>query len=95
MNAEYEALCRFADSLPDEADDESELEPAFGERRERHEGDWVLDPYGAEDPSEFFAVAVEAFFEDAPTLKHRHDDVYGMLASYFRQDPAAWPGWTG
>lgn len=93
MGAEYETLCKFADGLPDEPDGDTELDPAFDERRDRHEGDWVIDPYGAEDPSEFFAVATEAFFEDAPALMAHHPAVYGMLAGYFRQNPAAWPGW--
>jgi Mlc titration factor MtfA (ptsG expression regulator) len=93
MKAEFEALRKFADNMPEEVDDDSDLDPAFDERRERHEGDWVLDPYGAEDPSEFFAVATEAFFEDAPGLKQHHPAVHGMLAQYFAQDPAHWPGW--
>jgi Mlc titration factor MtfA (ptsG expression regulator) len=53
-------------------------------------GKSVLDPYGAEDPVEFFAVAVEAFFEASLALRRRHREVYAFLAEYFRQDPAAW-----
>lgn len=93
MAAEYDALCRFADSLPPEEDDAPEPDPAFGERRERNDGDWVLDPYGAEDPAEFFAVATEAFFEDARALKTRHANLYDLLARFYAQDPATWPEW--
>jgi hypothetical protein len=53
-------------------------------------GKSVLDPYGAEDPAEFLAVAVEAFFETPLALRQRHREVYAILAEYFRQDPAAW-----
>ena len=50
----------------------------------------VLDPYGAEDPVEFLAVAVEAFFEAPLAMRQRHRELYAILAEYFAQDPAAW-----
>ena len=53
-------------------------------------GKSVLDPYGAEDPAEFLAVAVEAFFETPLALRQRHRELYTLLAEYFAQDPAAW-----
>jgi len=53
-------------------------------------GKSVIDDYGASDPAEFLAVAVEAFFEAALELRRRHRQVYDVLAEYFRQDPAAW-----
>ena len=53
-------------------------------------GKSVIDDYGANDPVEFLAVAVEAFFESALELRRRHREVYDVLAEYFRQDPAAW-----
>lgn len=91
MAAEYAALCARAESepAPDSAT-ESAAECADSDA-----ADWVLDPYGAEDPAEFFAVATEAFFEDSPGLKDRHPAVYSLLAQYFNQDPASWPGWSG
>jgi Mlc titration factor MtfA (ptsG expression regulator) len=49
----------------------------------------VLDPYGAENPAEFFAVATEAFFQQPERLEHQHPDLYLQLARYYRQDPAA------
>jgi MtfA peptidase len=54
------------------------------------EGRSALDPYGADDPVEFFAVAVETFFERPRELRRRHADLYAFLAEYFVQDPAAW-----
>jgi hypothetical protein len=53
-------------------------------------GKSVLDDYGADDPVEFLAVAVEAFFEAPLALRKRHRELYAILADYFGQDPAAW-----
>ncbi|HVR70825.1 MAG TPA: zinc-dependent peptidase, partial [Vicinamibacteria bacterium] len=53
-------------------------------------GKSVIDDYGAEEPAEFLAVAVEAFFESALALRARHREVYALLRDYFGQDPAAW-----
>ena len=48
-----------------------------------------LQPYGATNPAEFFAVATEAFF-DVPTALAAHEPaLYGVLHDYYRQDPAA------
>jgi hypothetical protein len=49
----------------------------------------VLDPYGAEDESEFFAVATETFFERPRAMKRAHAELYAALSSFYRQDPAA------
>ncbi len=53
-------------------------------------GESVLDDYGAHDPVEFLAVAVEAFFETALAMRRNHGELYELLVAYFRQDPAAW-----
>ena len=50
----------------------------------------VLDTYGAENPSEFFAVATETFFERPRALRARHPELYAELQRFFRQDPAAY-----
>jgi len=50
----------------------------------------LLDPYGAEDPAEFFAVATETFFERGADLRRRHPQLYDELHRYYRQDPARW-----
>lgn len=49
----------------------------------------VLDPYGAEAPSEFFAVSCEAFFGAPRDLQAEQPAVYALLRDYFQQDPAA------
>ncbi len=48
----------------------------------------LIDPYGAEAIDEFFAVASEVFFVDAPALRADHPALYELLAGYYRQDPA-------
>lgn len=47
----------------------------------------VLDQYGAQNPTEFFAVATEAFFERPRALKARHPELYDVLRGFFRQNP--------
>lgn len=49
----------------------------------------LIDPYGAESPAEFFAVATESFFEAPCELTRRHPDLYDVLRRFYRQDPAA------
>ncbi len=49
----------------------------------------VLDPYAGVNPGEFFAVATEAFFDQPLELEHHHPDLYDVLRSFYRQDPAA------
>ncbi len=51
----------------------------------------LLDPYGATDPAEFFAVVTECFFDRPWELERRHAELYAVLRDYFRQDPARWP----
>ena len=51
--------------------------------------DTLLDPYGAESPEEFFAVASEAFFVAPQGMRDEHPALYALLAGYYRQDPAA------
>lgn len=52
----------------------------------------ALDPYGAEHPSEFFAVATETFFQQPRRLQAVYPRVYDVLARYYEQDPLTWPG---
>jgi Mlc titration factor MtfA (ptsG expression regulator) len=71
------------------------FQPAYDDfcRRVDDGEDTALDPYGAEHPSEFFAVMSEAFFETPGLLKHEYPAVYAQLSRYYRQDPAAFePG---
>lgn len=47
----------------------------------------LLDDYGATNPTEFFAVATECFFERPARLRDRHGDLYALLVSFYQQDP--------
>lgn len=50
----------------------------------------LLDPYGAEDLTEFLAVSAELFFSLPVELREHHPDLYRLLATSFALDPAAW-----
>lgn len=47
----------------------------------------LLRGYGAEAPSEFFAVAVEYFFEQPAPLARHHPELFRALVGFFRLDP--------
>ena len=47
----------------------------------------VFDPYGAVSRGEFFAIAVETFFETPHLLRLAEPDVYTELVLYFGFDP--------
>ncbi len=46
-----------------------------------------LDPYAAEAPEEFFAVASECFFMQPARLAAAEPALYALLAGVYRQDP--------
>ncbi|ULQ51393.1 zinc-dependent peptidase [Flavihumibacter fluvii] len=46
-----------------------------------------INPYGATDKTEFFAVAAEYFFERPDLLKIKHPQLFEMLEKIFKQDP--------
>ncbi len=60
----------------------------FCDAVDREKDTW-LDPYAAENPAEFFAVASEAFFEAPGEFKRRYEDLYAQFALFYKQDPAA------
>ncbi len=67
----------------------------FGEYREfvdqqRYGGMSFIDPYGATDPAEFFAVATEHFFEQPGEMKVTHPALYKLFVDFYRRDPLAW-----
>jgi Mlc titration factor MtfA (ptsG expression regulator) len=49
----------------------------------------VLDPYGATDAAEFFAVATEAFYGRPHELRGEQPELYGVLARWYGVHPAA------
>ena len=52
----------------------------------------VFNPYGAQEPAEFFAVATEAFFEQPHRVAEGAPAVYAELLRYYRVDPRHWHG---
>ncbi len=58
-------------------------------KKSRHHRETLIDPYGASEPAEFFAVVTEAFFDSPRDLAIEHPDLYGLLRQYYRQDPAS------
>jgi len=50
----------------------------------------LLDPYGATDPAEFWAVASEAFFEQGERLAAERPALYRQLSLYYRVLPLSW-----
>ncbi|MEQ6884719.1 M90 family metallopeptidase [Salicola sp. Rm-C-2C1-2] len=51
-----------------------------------HRKSW-LDPYGATQPAEFFAVLTETFFQQPGHLKAKQPYVYNELCGFYRLDP--------
>jgi Mlc titration factor MtfA (ptsG expression regulator) len=49
-----------------------------------------LDPYGAEDETEFFAVASEDFLDRPVELRAEHPRLYELLREFYALDPATW-----
>ncbi len=64
---------------------------ALVERVESGEAQTFLDPYGATDPVEFFAVVTEAFFEQGPGLRAHHPALYEELRACYQVDTGTWP----
>jgi MtfA peptidase len=62
----------------------AEVMRAEFERLQRHRRPPVLDPYGAESPAEFFAVATESFFQRGQDLLQHHAELYALLRDYYR-----------
>jgi len=56
--------------------------------RRRPDADPVLRRYGAQSPSEFFAVAAEVFVQRPLDLEAHHPALYDVLRGWFGQDPA-------
>lgn len=50
----------------------------------------LLDPYGATDEAEFFAVASECFFEQPTEMKEEHPELFELLKRFYQLDPRRW-----
>jgi Mlc titration factor MtfA (ptsG expression regulator) len=79
FGAAYEDFCARVDAADELAEkDDGEALDAL-----------PIDPYAAQDPGEFFAVASEAFFETPELLAPAYPAVYEQLRLFYRQDPLA------
>lgn len=56
---------------------------------QHHEGGTAIDPYGATNPAEFFAVATECFFERPSAMKEQYPAIYADLKLFYKQDPSS------
>src|SRR6267378_2595138 len=50
----------------------------------------LIGEYGATNPSEFFAVITEVFFERPRALKKSHPALFAQLQRFYRQDPTTY-----
>jgi Mlc titration factor MtfA (ptsG expression regulator) len=84
----YDDFVRRVDSLDDQLPRDFDADdPAHISRYDELFAALPLDPYAAEHPAEFFAVASEAFFVSPEPLEAAYPEVYRLLAKYYRQDP--------
>jgi Mlc titration factor MtfA (ptsG expression regulator) len=86
FTAAYEDFRRRVDVM------ESRLPANFDEDDDSHLDRYAdlaqalpMDPYGAENPAEFFAVASEAFFAQPAPLAAAYRQVFELLQQYYRQ----------
>jgi Mlc titration factor MtfA (ptsG expression regulator) len=86
FSAAYEDFCRRVDAF------ERRLPADFDEENDAHLDRYAelaralpMDPYGAENPAEFFAVASEAFFTQPAPLAQAYGQVVELLEDYYLQ----------
>ncbi|NNF02823.1 MAG: zinc-dependent peptidase [Rhodothermales bacterium] len=80
----------FADGVPSLIDPRSAVawqELVDREMRRIQRRRSILREYGATDPAEFFAVAVESFFERPEMMAKRHGELFAALEALFNLDP--------
>ena len=66
---------------------------AFGDHRRAiaaKSPDAFFTPHAAENETEFFADATEAFYCRPIDLQELHPKVYELLAAYYRVEPVLW-----
>ncbi len=50
----------------------------------------LIDPYGATNPAEFFAVVTELFYERPAAMARAYPRLFETLSGYYRVDPRQW-----
>ncbi|MCP3918954.1 MAG: zinc-dependent peptidase [bacterium] len=87
---QIDLLDDYADGAPPLVEDAS-YRAVIGREFEQHvravesKKRTFLDPYGATNPAEFFAVATEAFFERRDRLRDKHPELYAELAAFYQR----------
>ncbi|WDE98048.1 zinc-dependent peptidase [Lentisphaera profundi] len=56
------------------------------EKKKKHQHT-LIDPYGALNEAEFFAVCTECFFEKPKQLKSKHPEIYRVMLEYYGLNP--------
>jgi hypothetical protein len=82
-----DAYAEGVPSLMDPSSAEAWKRLVQAEMRKARIGKSVLRRYAATNPAEFFAVAVENFFERPVLLHRRHAAVFDALKAFFNLDP--------
>ncbi|MEN1729243.1 MAG: M90 family metallopeptidase [Pseudomonadota bacterium] len=59
-------------------------------KRVKRELPTVIDPYGATNPAEFFAVLTETFYEEPNDLNQHHPNLYAEMKRFYGLDPLRW-----
>lgn len=84
LHESFDALCdalrRIEESIPSDVDPDSEEAETWFDSL-------PMDPYGATDHAEFFAVSSETFFIDPLRLSEGLPQWYALLSAYYHQDP--------
>jgi len=63
------------------------LDMTYQQMQEILKGKSDINPYGATNKAEFFAVVSEYFFERPDLLEQKHPELYNLLQEIFKQDP--------
>lgn len=82
-----DAYAEGVPSLMDPSSAEAWKRLVQAEMRKARIGKSLLRRYAATNPAEFFAVAVENFFERPVLLHRRHPAVFDALKAFFNLDP--------
>lgn len=90
LNGEFDGIPKLPGSLQKRWETVMGREFKKLQKAARHGEEPLIDPYGAENPAEFFAVVSECFFDLPWEMAEEYPELYGLLRDYYGQDPARW-----
>ncbi len=86
----FDGAPRLLDDLPAEEWSQVMTEEYHALVRATEQGQpTLLDPYGATNAAEFFAVVTECFFGQPRRMREAHPRLYKLLRHFYRQDAAS------